>query len=578
MFQLKDCFKHYTTDQDKAVPPTQTVRRVKAALDEKCAGVLAGTKRVDTGRLGIPVFLGVCGPAAREVMPTRKQMGKGASPEQAEASALMELVERFSYFSFWANEDNFQRLTWSQARERFGADLMDIAKVIQSVDDGLSARGAERVMDLLPWRFHPALNVAAGREEMVPLDWFKVLNEFNGSSAGNSPEESVLQGACELVERHVCARIDKAMPELPTISQENIADPVLRELCEKFRRNGVTLILKDFTHGMPVPTVAAIAWDERTFPGLSEIVYTAGTAATPVKAAVRAVTEVAQLAGDFETGRVYEASGLPKYTGLDQFDWLRAGPVAGLDSLPGVEDLNIYVELKRLADGLLAHGYTLYSLQTTRADIKVPANYSFVPGFDFRERTRNRSLGLFVGRKLTEECDTATALAGLSVLEQECPGAYYLPFFRAMAFLNSGDLAGAARLFAQAEPHQPGAEERGLCAFYQAYALSQEGRWAEAIPHLDRAIEADAEVKEYFNLRGVGRFKAGEYEQAKGDFHAVLALDSGSAPDLANLGLCHKFLDERQEALDCLAAALELDPDLEYAKPHLEELLASPAE
>ena len=77
------------------------MRRVKARLEEKCKGVLAMTDRVDTGRLGIPVFVSQCGPGARKIMPTRKQMGKGASPEQAEASALMELVERFSYFSFW---------------------------------------------------------------------------------------------------------------------------------------------------------------------------------------------------------------------------------------------------------------------------------------------------------------------------------------------------------------------------------------------------------------------------------------------------------------------------------------------
>ena len=91
MFTLKDCFKAYTTDQDKAAPPAETVARVKAVLEQKCPGVLEETRRVDTGRLGIPVYLSLCGPAARAVMPTRKQMGKGASPDQAEASALMEL-------------------------------------------------------------------------------------------------------------------------------------------------------------------------------------------------------------------------------------------------------------------------------------------------------------------------------------------------------------------------------------------------------------------------------------------------------------------------------------------------------
>ncbi|MDO9630620.1 MAG: YcaO-like family protein [Humidesulfovibrio sp.] len=575
MFALKDCFKAYTMDQDKAAPPGETVARVKAVLEQKCPGVLEKTDRVDTGRLGIPVYMSICGPAARAVMPTRKQMGKGASPEQAEASALMELVERFSYFSFWADEANFTRATWSEAAERFGDRLMDIREICASVGDELSPAGARRVMDLVRWRFCPALNVATGATTVLPLDWFKTLNEFNGSSAGNTSEESVLQGACELVERHVCAVIDRASPELPTISQEDLTDPVLRELCETFRKNGILLVLKDFSLGLPVPTVAALAFDPKTFPGLSEIVYTAGTSASPVKAAVRAVTEIAQLAGDFETGRVYEASGLRKFTDPGQFDWLLSGPVVDLATLPGVEDDNIRVELSRLAEGLGAKGFNLYSVDTTRADIQVPANYNLVPGFDFRERTANRSLGLFVGRKLAEEAEVGEAEAGLAVLAEVAPTAYYLPFFQALLALRQGDLTLAAERFAQAEPIQPGREERAMCAFYQAYALTQDSRWEDCVPHLDRAIDLDAEVKEYFNLRGVARFKAGTYELAKDDFIAVLALDSGSAPDLANLGLCHKFLGQLPEALECLEAALRLDSGLEYARKHLEELLLS---
>ena len=56
--------------------------------------------RIDSGRLDIPVYLSLLGVDARRVVPTHKQMGKGATPVQAEASALMELVERFSFFSY----------------------------------------------------------------------------------------------------------------------------------------------------------------------------------------------------------------------------------------------------------------------------------------------------------------------------------------------------------------------------------------------------------------------------------------------------------------------------------------------
>lgn len=572
MFRLQDCFKAYTADQDKAVAPEQTVARVKARLEKKCPGVLEETRRVDTGRLGIPVFLSVCGPAARAVMPTRKQMGKGASPAQAEASALMELVERFSYFSFWEDAGNFVLATWDEAHERFGESLMDIDRIRQSVDDDLTREDARRLMNLVRWRFCEVLDVASGKNVAVPLDWFKTLNEFNGSSAGNTPEESVLQGACELVERHVSAIVDRQSPALPTIRQDTLADPVLKDLCERFRANGIMLLLKDFSLGMPVPTVAALAFDPKTYPTLSEIVYTAGTAASPVKAAVRAVTEIAQLAGDFETARVYEASGLRKFTDPGQFAWLTEGAEVDLVELPCIEDANIRVELARLAEGLKALGYWLHTVDTTHPDLAVSANYSFVPGFDFRERTRHRSLGLFVGRKLAEEASEDEAEAGLAVLAEVTPNASYLPFYRALLALRQGNLERAAELFAQAEPNQPAAEERALCAFYQAYALSQESAWEAAIAHLDRAIALDGEVKEYFNLRGVGRFKAGDYALAKQDFHAVLALDSGSAPDLANLGLCHKFLGERDEAVQCLEASLGLDPSLEYARKHLDEL------
>ncbi|MDD3310653.1 YcaO-like family protein [Pseudodesulfovibrio sp.] len=573
--RLNDCFKTYTRDQDKACDPVETVRRVKALLDERCAGVLAETDRVDTGRLGIPVFVSVCGPEAARFMPTRKQMGKGASPEQAEASALMELVERYSFFTFWADEDNFERLTWSEAEARWPGKVMDVGLIARSVDEDMDPADAVRLMDLVRWRFHPALNVLTGEEERVPLDWFKKLNEFNGSSAGNTYEESISQGANELIERHVCALIDRARPEVPTIDPASSGDPVLARLVKCFADNGVELLLKDFSLGYPAPTVAAVAWDPKTFPALSEIVFTAGTAASPVKAAIRAVTEVAQLAGDFETSRVYEASGLPKFTDLSQLDWLKAGERVALDALPSVEDDNILVELRRMAGGLADKGTPLYAVSTAHPELGVPANYSFVPGFDFRERTQNRSIGLFVGRILAEDEEFGDALEGLEVLEGIYPDAYFLPFFKGLLALRMGDAEYAADQFAEAEPLQPADAERGLAAFYAGYALSQAERWEEAVAPLTRAVGYDDECREYFNLRGVAHFKAGRYAEGAADFQASLNIDSGSPHDLANLGLCHKFMGNRSEAMDFLGAALDMDPSLDYARKHLEELKRS---
>ncbi len=572
MIELKDCVKEYTTDQDKACSPAETVARVKKLLAEKCEGVLAETDRVDTGRLGIPVFVSQCGPAARQVMSARKQMGKGASPKQAEASALMELVERFSYFSFWSDSDNFDELTWSEAQEKWPNEVMDIRLIARSVDEDITDDDAVKLMDLNRWRFHPALNVAEGRHEYVPLDWFKKLNEFNGASAGNTFEESIAQGGCELVERHVCAIIDRERRVMPTIDLDSCTDPVFTRLVDCFQSNGIRLVLKDFSLGQPVPTVAAVAWDPKTFPALSEIVFTAGTSSSPEKAAIRAITEVAQLAGDFETSRVYEASGLSKFTDLNDIQWLLEGDVVPLDSLPSVEDGNIYNELMAMARGLAAQGTPLYCVDTRHPDLMVTANYNFVPGFDFRERTPNRSIGLFVGRILAEEAEFGDAMEGLAVLEDIYSGSYFLPFFRGLLAMRMGDVEYAVEQFAQSEPLQPAAPEQALAAFYQGYALSQLEKWGEAVPPLDRAIALDDSCKEFFNLRGVAYFKEENYEKAARDFEASLNIDSGSPHDLANLGLCHKFMGNIAQAHDYLGAALKLDPDLDYARKHYDEI------
>jgi len=406
----------------------------------------------------------------------------------------------------------------------------------------------------------------------VPLDWFKTLGEFNGSSAGNTPEESILQGACELVERHVCALIDREQPLLPSIDPASLEDAVLKELYAKFAAQGIQVWLKDFSLGMPVPTVGALAYDPATFPGLSEIVFTAGTATSPTKAAIRALTEVAQLAGDFATGAVYEASGLSKFSDLRETVWVTAGPSTPLSALPGIESGDIRTELKALLQGLGKRGYALYSVDIAHPSLGLPAHYSFVPGFHFRERDPHASLGLFVGRLLAEQSPEDEARAGLAVLSEIYGQAHFVPFFKGLLGLRLGDCQWASQQFEKAEPLQPDQEKQALSAFYSAYALTRIEDWAGAVPPLDRAVALCPEYKEYFNLRGVARFKQGLYELAARDFGQALQLDRGSAMDLANLGLCHKFMGDREPARTFLQEALALDPSLDFVRTHLAEL------
>ena len=579
MIELISCPKAYALDQDKAVDPSLTLERVRARLASLSLSIVAETRRIDNGRLGIPVFLSVCGGDAKAIMPTRKQMGKGASVAQAEASALMELMERYGFFTFWERLPDAVYCTWSEAEQRFGDTLIPLAEINAACHDAIPDDAARAIMNLRQWLFVPATRIPGPGSEQdirhVPLDLFRQLGEFNGSSAGNTDAESLLQGACELVERHVCCRADREHPELPTIASEpeSVSDPVVADLLRKFKNNGIRVVLKDMSMGMPAPTVGALAWDPATFPGASEIVFTAGTASSPAKAAARALTEVAQLAGDFNSSACYEASGLSKYAVLKDTDWLQQGPVVSLESLPSIERPDILDELHALAAGLNELGFPLYAVATTNPDTRVPTHYSFAPGLHFRERDKNASLGLFTGRLISEECATDEALAAFSVLESIYPEAHFVPFFKGMLAMRANDAAMARQWFAKAEQCQPDDDSRALTAFYHAYSHTLAGEWEDALPGLDRAVRLSPDMKEFRNLRGVCLFKLGRYSEAAEEFLDILTrLDKGSVMDIQNLGLCHKFLGNTAQAERYLSAALDIDPGLEAAKKHLEEL------
>ncbi|MBR4742428.1 MAG: YcaO-like family protein, partial [Desulfovibrio sp.] len=516
----------------------------------------------------IPVYMSVCGQDAKDLLSCRKQMGKGSSPAQAMASAMMELVERYSFFSFWKNKPFCRQCRWSEAKKLFGSALIPIEHILLSVSEtNLSKEDAEEIMDTVAWYFYPATDLVHDTITYLPLDWFKLLNEFNGTSAGNTAEESLLQGICELIERHVCWQIDQKQCITPTLDPESATDQTLQKLLSAFRREKINIILKDFSLNMPIPTIAALAWDPETYPTSSEIVFTAGTATSPQKACIRAVTEVAQLGGDFCSHSCYEASGLPKFTNLADLQWLLQGEQKSIQSIPNRASNDIKTELLTVAAQM---NLPVYAIDTTHPKLQIPSHYTIIAGLNFRERDHHQSLGLFVGRKLVEDPIQQTQ-EGLKILAKHYPNAHFLPFFQGLAYLSRQDYASAQTRFEAAIAQQPDAENQGLTAFYAGYTATLQQNWQQALPLLKTAVAYAPNVKEFSNLLGVTYFKLQNYAQAKKHFLHVLELDKGSAMDLANLGVCEYHLEE-DSAYEHLQAALTLDPSLQFAQDYLTKI------
>ncbi|WLE97029.1 MAG: YcaO-like family protein [Candidatus Electrothrix communis] len=576
--RLHSCLKEYTYDQDKACSPEQTVERFQKRLKATGLDILKEVKRIDTGRLDIPVFFSVCGKDALATIGTKKQMGKGSTPEQSRASACMELAERFSFFSFLKNRENFIIGDYPTMEEA-GYPVLPISALLQSVhDEERSPEELEQLLIGLPLRWTWARNITKDEDVLVPFSWFYAINEFNGPCAGNTIEEAVLQGISEVVERHVCAVVALKKIRTPTIDPSSVIDPVARTLVEKFSHNGITLQINDFSLDTGIPTVAALAWDPATFPEKSELVYTAGTTPGADKALIRALTEVAQLAGDFESGSNYVASGLPKPLSLDEVDYLfTPEQTLSIDQLPQIDSEDMLQELDNCLEALQKINMEVLMVNTIHPDLQIPAAYTIIPGAHFRERAASGDAPLFAAKLAADLLEPAELETKLTEMQQHLPDAYYLKFYRGRNFYEQGMAEPARNCFEQALAMQPNEEDKPYIFSYLGSCLRDLGRFEEAVPVLEQGLTCDEERPDIHNIIGVCYFKTNRFEQAVHHFQRAVQLNPVSPIDYANLALNQQRLGRNKEAISNYQIALGQDPGIAFATENLALLLEEDA-
>ncbi|MFO7760610.1 MAG: YcaO-like family protein [Thermodesulfobacteriota bacterium] len=571
---LSDCYKKFTRDQDKACSPNETVKHFHQRLEETGLDVLKEVRRIDNGRLDIPVYFSVCGNDAYRITGSKKQMGKGGSPEQARASACMELAERFSLFSFMRNAGNFIQDTYHGITEK-GYPVMPLEALTASVHDKeTSPETMEKLLDLIPISWTWATNLTSKENVLIPFSWFYTINEFNGSSAGNTPEEAICQGLCEVVERHVSDLVSHNRMETAAIDLNSPKDPINRELLHKFQKNGIRVYLNDISLDTGIPTVAGVAIDPATFPETSEIVYTAGTSPNPEKAVNRALTEIAQLGGDFNTGSNYEASGLPKPESPEEIDYMtKTSRLRNLEDMTNLADDNIKKEIENCLTALKKISLDVYIINISHPDLKIPAIYTVIPGACFRERSRNTSAGLFAAKLAAEKItDPLESAARLTAMQEVFPGAYYLEFYLGHKMIESGRPEEAINHFKRALSLDPDYNDIPYIHSFLGDSLKDLGRYSEALDILEQGLGYDGKRPDMHNIMGVCYFKLQKYEKAIKHFHKAVELSPSSAIDYANLGVNYQENGNAEKAVKYLKIALSLDPALEFAQNRLMQL------
>ena len=568
--QLKDAKKGYTYDQDKIMSPEETVRRFKEKTADLDLDILSQTRRIDNGRLDIPVFFSECGEDAQRVTGTNKQMGKGGTPEQSEASAVMELAERFSFFSFVNRQENFIYATPAE----IGGKGLAFSQIIKSVHDTESdALKVKPIFDQLPLQWTKGYNLTRQEEVLIPFNWFYMINEFNGPSAGNCTEEALSQGICELVERHTSSIVSHENRKVPGIRLESFTDPLVKELLEKYKAQGIQIHASDFSLDTGIPTIGVLAWDPATFPDMSEIVWTAGTSPDPQKAMGRALTETAQLAGDFNTGSNYIASGLPKFTNIEDAGFITdPATMVDMEDLPNLSCDNIRVEVENLLKTLADKNFDILAIDTMHEGLGVPAFYAIMPGAHFRERAVAASVGMFSARLITESYDPVQALPRLDELENALPGQYYTSFYKGLMFNALYEHGDALTEFETALQRNPVRLNMPDIYSHMGTCLKDLGQYESSLSSCEKGLAIDDQRPDMFNTMGVCCFMTKKYKKAIDHFENALEVDPSLAINYANIGSSFRELGDIKLAIKYYEMALKIDPSITFARENIAKL------
>ncbi len=568
---LQNTFKTYTYDLDKCVPPSETIANVQGKLHEIGIDLLQNLVRIDTGRLGIPVYASLCGAEALRMIGTKKQMGKGCTPEQAQASALMELVERFSFFSF-IRGSSLTKVAYHNVK----GEALSLDYIPLSVYDPEPSDERNRTcFEGLPLSWVPAFDLIGEKDILLPIDWFYLIHEYNGPAAGNSQEEALLQGLCEVVERHVSSIITHEKRRTPRITPDSVKDPAGRELLRKFDRNGIKFYLKDFSLNTGIPTVGAHAYDPSTFPDSSEIIFTAGTTTSPEKSLIRALTEVAQLAGDFNHRTSYRPT-LPKFKDLEEASYITASTESiDLHSLPDLSNTNFRREIFSSAAALKGIGLNAFAVEMTHPQIRTPVVYVIIPGAHFMDRTRGNRISYHASRLASHLSDEEEATAEMKRIVELFPERYEVHFFLGYVYERKGWTKEALAHFEKALVMNPARADVATLYCHIGMAYRAEENFSKALEILETAREHDGSLKEIYQQLGFCYFKVGKYEKAIEQFEKALEIDPGSAMDYANIGANVKAMGNDALAMSIYEIALEIDPGLEFARSQLDEIRAA---
>ena len=386
--ELKSCMKLYRKETHRSKTLDETYARIGGLLETAGITRVADITKLD--RVGIPVFSCIRPDACEGAISVYN--GKGATPEAARVSAIMEGLERYS------GEPLDRTFTEGRYPDMADGDIeaLDPIELILPAGSDPDAR--------IPWvsghviengTFDPEKKTLQCSEILIPAHavCHPVPKKFgtllrtgtNGLASGNTLEEAVFHGICEVIERDAWSLAEAAGYAGKVI--ENVDDPDICRLLELFANAGIDIILRDITSDIGLPTIAAVS-DDVDLKDPTLLCIGMGTHSSPKIAALRALTEVAQSRAtqihgareDTATADVRRQIGYERTKRLNAM-WFDQSEKTDYSAIPDLSHIDFIDEINETLQKLEAVGLqTVLFADLTRGDIQIPVVKVIIPG------------------------------------------------------------------------------------------------------------------------------------------------------------------------------------------------------
>ncbi|MBN1913626.1 MAG: YcaO-like family protein [Candidatus Omnitrophica bacterium] len=494
---LRDSFKNYKDQAiGKAIAPEKTCEIVLKKIKNLTPPILAQYLEVQTP-LRSPQVRVLGTEDYQKLTMSIGQNGKGHSKAQALASGLMEFIERYSCSKYLQNNVSLES---SFAKVQLRNNLFCLKDILKypHLSDPESVKELETAK--ISWYQGYTLE---GEKAYLPMNLIRYLLEStNGMAAGNSLEEALLHGICEVLERHFLALIESEQIKTPFIDKTTINLPAAEDLIKKVDALGQKVYIKDFSLGLGMPIIAAIRKIDEDY-----CVITAGAATDRYEALMRALTENSQVEGNRDVVRK---------TPSVKFHF-RHDKTISMEDIPNISDPNMFLEIKRIKELLDKQPMRVFFIIATDKTLNIPCVYVYIPQCRlFHKRTRYRNLwaGLILESLITKNYGGAAKYISIACKKDRPNQAIYWfyqgiylrrqsRFDEAISyFLNTGKALSRTKYLEPAEK----AEIRSFCIVNLAYCYQMRGNIQSAVESLINLYDwnPDFSCKQIYNYFSVG--------------------------------------------------------------------------